>query len=412
MKFSTALRNPAARRIEDLKNADLVIGIPCYNNQATVGHVVKSVTEGVNAYYPSLRTLIMISDGGSVDDTREIVEEFETASWNNELLVTIYRGIPGKGCALRAIFEAAQFLRAKACVLFDSDLRSITPEWVKAMADPVLEKHFDFVAPHYKRYKFDGTITNNIVYNLTRSLYGKQVRQPIGGDFAMSGGFITELLPQDVWDTDVGRFGIDIWLTTNAIVRGFKVCQSRLGVKIHDVKDPTESLGPMFRQVVATIFSLMEEYETYWKYIEGSEEVETLGEEPDIHPEPFTINKEGLVETFKVGFEHFGPLWKSVLEPDNYAEIENLVRQDCKDFVVDREWWIKTLFNFAAVYHKWHKNRFKLVTSMTPLYNARIASTVTKMENLTDAEAEELILEGAQDFERLKPYLIDLWNRA
>lgn len=412
MRFSTALRNPAARRIEELKRADLVVGIPCYNNQATIGHVVKSVTEGIRKYYPSLQSLIMISDGGSVDDTREIVEEFKSTSWNNELLITIYRGIPGKGCALRAIFEAAQFLHAKACILFDSDLRSITGEWVKEMAQPVIEEDYDFVAPYYKRYKYDGTITNNIVYNLTRALYGKQIRQPIGGDFAMSGDFITEILQQDVWDTDVGRFGIDIWLTVNAIVRGFNVCQSRLGVKIHDVKDPTESLGPMFRQVVATMFSLMEENETFWKFVEGSEEVPTLGEDPETHPEPFTINKESLVENFKVGFEHFGALWKSVLESENYAGIETLIRLDWEHFDVDQDWWIKTLYNFAAVYHHWPKNRFKLVTSMTPLYNARIASTVTRMEDLSDWEAEQIILDGAKDFERLKPYLIQLWNRT
>ena len=71
--------------------------------------------------------------------------------------------------------------------MVDSDLRSITPEWIELLLAPVLRDRCDFVAPLYLRHKYDGTITNSIVYPLTRSLYGKEVRQPIGGDFGFSG---------------------------------------------------------------------------------------------------------------------------------------------------------------------------------------------------------------------------------
>lgn len=411
MRFSTALRDPSRRQIEELDTADILIGIPCYNNQQTIGHVVQAVTEGLGKYYPDMRSLVLVSDGGSVDDSREIVDTMEAKAWN-KVMVTIYRGMPGKGCALRAIFEAAQYLQVKACLLFDSDLRSITPDWIQAVAEPILHDGLDYIAPYYKRYKYDGTITNNIVYHLTRTLYGKQVRQPIGGDFGLSQNLITELLTQDVWDTDIGKFGIDIWLTTNAIVRGFQLGQARLGVKIHDVKDPAESLGPMFRQVVATIFALMEEYENDWKQITGSEPVAMYGEESNVTPEPFTINKKQLVDNFKVGFEHFGPLWEAVLEPENYTEIGKYAEQDWQTFTIDFEWWVKTLYNFAVTYHRWNKNRFKLVTSITPLYNACIASFVTETQDISDQEAEDHILEDAKQFEALKPYLINLWDYA
>ena len=132
-----------------------------------------------------------------------------------------YEGIPGKGSAFRSIFEIAQKLDAKACVVVDSDLRSITPEWIELLVKPVLEGGFDYVAPLYHRKKLDGTITNSIVYPLTRTLYGKRVRQPIGGDFGFSGKLAQFYLTQDVWESDVARFGIDIWMTTTAIANGF-----------------------------------------------------------------------------------------------------------------------------------------------------------------------------------------------
>jgi hypothetical protein len=46
-------------------------------------------------------------------------------------VVTPCHGRPGKGCAFRSIFEAAKSVNAKACAVVDSDLRSITLEWVE-----------------------------------------------------------------------------------------------------------------------------------------------------------------------------------------------------------------------------------------------------------------------------------------
>jgi len=48
------------------------------------------------------------------------------------------------------VFEAANRLGVQACAVVDSDLRSITPDWVKYLLYPVLEKVRDtflFVAP-------------------------------------------------------------------------------------------------------------------------------------------------------------------------------------------------------------------------------------------------------------------------
>ena len=168
MRFSTSLRQPTRRRLERLGSADIVIGIPCFNNDNTIAHVVQTIENGLNLHYPEHRCVVFMADGGSVDDSREEGEELDRSPWI-ERIISIYRGIPGKGSAVRAIFEAANMLGAKATLLFDSDLRSITTDWIKSMVDAILNDGVDFVAPYYTRYKYDGTITNNIVYNLTRA---------------------------------------------------------------------------------------------------------------------------------------------------------------------------------------------------------------------------------------------------
>ena len=410
MHYATALRAYTAKRIEEIESADILIAIPCYNNEKTIAHVIQMVTHGLAKHYRDLRCVIFVADGGSTDDTREVVKEFQIKPWQ-EKLVSIYRGPAGKGSALRSVFEAATWLKVQACAVVDSDLRSITSDWVKYLLDPVLEKGYQFVAPVYVRHKYDGTITNNIVYNLTRALYGKRIRQPIGGDFAFSRDAAKFYHEQDVWDTDVARFGIDIWMTTNAITQGFKICQSNLGVKIHDTKDPGFHLGPMFRQVLWTVFSLMERHESYWKDIQGSEPVEVFGYTGQIEPEPVKIDLDGMINNFKVGFRQFSPLWREIFCNKCFAEIKKATKLDSQDFHLSTDAWIRILYELAATFHAWSVNRNKLIDLVTSLYYARVASFVRQSWEMSSQEAEDLVEEQAQRFEERKDYLIKMWNK-
>ncbi len=247
-KYKTAVRDNVLFWVDEIKTTDILIGIPCYNCEESIGYVIEQVAKGLNTYFPEHKTAIFISDGGSLDDTRENAYAVQIPE-NVGRRVTIYRGLPGKGTSFRAVFELAILLKAKAIGVFDADLRSITPEWVKFIIEPILDRSAGFVTPYYRRHKFDGTITNQIVYPLTRALYGVDVRQPIGGDFGFCPELAAFFVKEDVWETDVARFGIDIWMTTCAINEGFNVVQTYLGTKIHGAKDPASDLGPMFRQV-------------------------------------------------------------------------------------------------------------------------------------------------------------------
>ena len=132
--------------------------------------MVRAIQGGFAKYFPDQRTLIINSDGGSSDGTAEVVAQASIDDMGTLLarhplrtvhrIITPYHGIPGKGSALRTVFGAATMLNAKACAVVDSDLRSITPEWVDLLISPVLRERFDFVAPLYHRHKYDGTITN------------------------------------------------------------------------------------------------------------------------------------------------------------------------------------------------------------------------------------------------------------
>jgi len=235
----SAIDNETRENLISLKSADIIIGIPSYNNADTISRVIKASELGLARYFPQHKGVILVSEGGNVEATRETLDSlsdkhyFENSfiqrpSIETRILVTKYSGLSGKGTAIKAIFEAAKILNVKAGCMLDSDLRSISPGWIELLIAPIILKDFGFVTPYYCRHKYDGTITNMIAYPLTWSLYGRRVRQPIGGDFGFSRELIESLLAKDVWETDIARFGIDIWMTTVAICEKFTICRQAL----------------------------------------------------------------------------------------------------------------------------------------------------------------------------------------
>ena len=409
MEYLTALRPYTVKRLEEIKKADILIGIPCFNNESTIQHVLEMVSLGLYTHYPDARSVIFISDGGSTDDTRDLAMGIQLKPWQ-EKLIQIYRGVSGKGSAFRAIFEAAVMLGVRACMVVDSDLRSISADWIKLLLEPVMNNDFEFVAPLYTRHKYDGTITNNIVYNITRAVYGKRIRQPIGGDFTFSRDLAKFYLEKPVWSTDIAKFGIDIWMTINAIARNVNICQSNLGVKIHDAKDPAQSLGPMFVQVIGTLFNLMEHYEPYWKNINGSRAVPVFGAMAQAEPEPVSINLERLVQEYRLGFEQFKPLYMKLFSREVFDALERACSLGIKEFDFPIETWVKALYEVAATYHQWRINRVRLINLMVPLYYGRIAQFVNATGDMSSADAERLVEEQAEAFEQNKEYLIRRWD--
>ncbi len=408
-------------QLEETQKADILIGIPSYNNARTIGRVVRAVIAGLAKYFHGSRAVIFNSDGGSTDGTPEEVrrvqiEDFRTILASHPVhpisrIVTPYHGIPGKGSAFRSIFEAAKLLQVKACAVVDSDLRSIAPEWMELLLKPVYQEGFDYVAPLYHRHKFDGTITNSIVYPLTRALYGKRIRHPIGGDFGFSGKLAEFYSNQDVWETDVARFGIDIWMTTLAIAEGYKVCQSYLGAKIHDAKDPGGDLGPMFTQVVSSVFNLMGTYQSIWKEVKQSRIIPTFGFHFEAGVEPISVDVERMIRSFQLGVKDLMEIWRKMILPETILRLESLGRRSNESFSFPSDLWARIIYDFAVAYQNESIHREHLLKSMIPLYLGRIASFVKENQENDAGQVEARIESLCQTFEETKTYLLARWEK-
>ncbi len=415
----------ASRAVAELGHVDVVIGIPSFNNARTIGHVVRAAQGGLAKYFPQLRSVIINSDGGSKDGTRDAVlkasiEDPRLLLLNTPLLpvhrISLpYHGIPGKGSAFRMIFAMARQLGAQACAVLDADLRSVTPEWIDLLLRPILYAGYDFVAPYYHRHKYDGTITNHIVYPLTRTLYGLRVRQPIGGEFGVSARLIARYLDRRDWETDVARYGIDIWMTTIAIAEGYRICQSFLGAKLHDPKDPAADLSAMLQQVVGSVFALMEEYEAVWKKVTGSRPVDLFGFRFDVGLDPVPVNAERMRTALITGYRELQEVWALALQRKTLEELARVCQQaeaQPTRWRLEDDLWVRIIFEFACAWHRRRVQRGQLLRSFTPLYLGRVASFVLETEHMLSAEVEERIERLCLVFEQAKPYLVSLWDLA
>ena len=380
------------------KRVSILVGIPSYNNAETISYVAKTASEGIVKYFNG-DGLIVNSDGDSSDGTREVFMSTET---DVEKYSFVYEGIPGKGSAIKAIFEVAKIVDADAVVLLDADLRSVQPWWVERLAKPILDGKASYVAPHYLRHKYDGTITNNVCYPLTSALYGKKIRQPIGGDFGISGELVSIYLskPESVWKSDVARFGIDIWMTTIAVNESKNgVVQAALGAKIHDVKDPGKHLGPMFVQVVSTLFSLMSEYQDRWMRVKEMLEIEVYGEQPSQNVEPIVVDLENLKKKAMEGVRNYREFLRSYID-------EEILDDVLDDGMVNADEWVKLVYDSAAAFRKFGK---KVVEAMIPLYFSRVAGFVEETKDMDSEEAENVIEKQLERFFDMKGYLAKKW---
>ncbi len=70
---SVTLREEILVKLDEIREADILVGIPSYNNARTIGHVVRAVQTGFAKYFPDLKCILVNSDGGSKNNTTAIV---------------------------------------------------------------------------------------------------------------------------------------------------------------------------------------------------------------------------------------------------------------------------------------------------------------------------------------------------
>ncbi len=395
---------------ENVDSAEIIVGIPSYNEADSISLPTDVASRGLINYFPDKKAVIINVDNNSPDGTRDAF--MDTPTKVPKIYISTPKDVKGKGNNIRNLFEAAVELRAKAVVVVDADLKSITPQWIQYLGEPLFSG-FNYGTPIYVRHKYDGSITNHIAYPMLSTLFGLRVRQPIGGDFGFSGRMARAFLSEKRWNENISNYGIDIWMTTIAIARRFKVCQTFLGsTKSHRAKDPAKDLARMFTQVVATFFDLMNDFEYLWKDTSESRPSSIFGFGLGVDEKPFDVkvDTEALHKSFVSGFERYGDVWEKIIPQPELLEISKNKQLSKEQHYYTTDLWARILFDFAIAYRNNEIPREQVIESMIPFYHSRILSFVNKTGQMNTKECEEYFESINKVFENEKYYLIKRWD--
>jgi glucosylglycerate synthase len=397
---------------------DIMVGLLTLNNAGTIESVVKSIVEGLRQSFPSSSALLVNCDAGSQDGTSAIIDRVATGMVPLRVIpnaagtyanLTRESGFPGRDESIRNLCLAAQQLQTKVCLILEGQLRSLSPAWIDQLAKPVYEGGEDYVVPLYRRHRYEGTLVTNLLYPLTRALYGKRLRYPSGGAYGLSGKFARDLCSRSRWTGATGKFSVDGWMTTAALAGGYRVCHTFLGTRDQDTKIGSVDLSIVLAQTVGGIFHSMEEYETSWERTKESVEVPFYGTaEPAPDPGPLQIGR--MVSGFKQGLRDLLPLWELILSHDTLGQILALDIQDPDDFRFPPALWVQTVYDFALAYHDQTLHREHMLKSLTPLYLGRTASFVLETKYGDGAHVDRTVEALCRQFEQSKPYLVEQWR--
>ncbi|WP_309112270.1 family 2 glycosyl transferase [Saccharothrix sp.] len=236
-------------------NRTTVVGIPARDEERTVGAVARAADAGLHLAFPRGRNVVVLAENGSTDGT---VRRFAETPLRARKVVASSPGAgTGKGTNVFAIVDRALDLDADRVLLLDADVRSTEPEWVGRLADAVDGDEPALAVPTYRRNRFEANTTNHLASPLLAAVFGVHVEQPIGGEFAFNRAFLdlarTWSRPDSAY-----LYGIDVWLTANALREHVRVVEVPLGRKLHNspfpkiLRLPQQVLDSLFHVVLTT----------------------------------------------------------------------------------------------------------------------------------------------------------------
>ncbi len=389
-----------------IKDIELIVGIPSYMEADSIGFVTKQVDLGIQKYFAGKNAVIVNVDNNSEDNTKGAFLSTETKT--PKKYITTPRGVRGKGNNFLNLFKFGKkhISTLKVVLVLDADLKSVTPEWVKYLAEPIF-KGMDYALPRYSRHQFDGTITNHICYPLLYGLMGENIRQPIGGDFAFSPALMDHWLDQK-WHPTTKLYGIDIFMTLNAVIGKFKICEVGLGAKIHKASAP--KLGPMFTQVVTTFFEKVLSKKSDWIGMNNGDHARKpqFGLKTLDRPQQLFVNLRELKEKLRMEFKIREKLLKRYLSDYLYTSIKRMIEHD--HYNMDILMWTQCVYQLLYSFDLGSKRvRSDIVEALKPLYFARSVTYDYQTWKYSIDYAEEAILDQAKAFSSQKPYFYGLY---
>jgi len=392
-QYQKVMQDPL-EKARDIKKADIVIGIPFYDEADTIGNVFETARGGLETFYPEKRSVIVCVGAPAGEKALEVINNISGKGTSHpiETISFLLKGeIGGKGWAIRAIMEIARLLQADLA-LFSSDLvafkekdgtKGLSSEWVRFLIDPIKKQGVDFVLPRYNRHYFDARIARLFITPLISAIYGKRIAEPIGGEFGISHTLVPKYLENPaVWLSEAGYYGIDAFLTTSALVNNAGMCEVNLGIRPHQASFGKTILT--FRGACKGIFERIGEDSDFWQERgEILSYLDTYGVRKQEVPSAVDINHRELMNKYRQGVNRFHYLYEEILPADICNRLVNLADCSREEFELSGPIWAKIVYHFLlAFYFSSELKREDIINGLFPIFLGRLGTFARQLEEL------------------------------
>ena len=309
--------------------------------------------------------------------------------------------------AYESLFATSERLGVRGCCAVASRLEAGTLQWVRELAQPLLETDLDLLVPHYARHKFKGLMNNSIISPLTRSLYGKRIHNPMGPDLGVSQRLFQRMLGSERSARTADTHPLAS-LMPLALCQNLKVSELHVGARIYPPTD-WSNISSLLAQILGPVFVDMERNAACWQRIRGSAPVPSIGDPVFVSQEGETPDISSMLESFQLGNRELQEIWGLVLPPTTLFELRKLSRLPADQFHMPDELWVRIVYDFALAHRLRTINRDHLLKSLTPLYLGWVASYAREVQPAGSA-AEQRLERLSLAYESGKPYLVSRWR--
>jgi hypothetical protein len=398
------------QRMQQIGTVDLVVGLADQKASENVAAILSIVREGLTKITDLTRTVVLIAKDNETAAAEENAEGEPVTLFTYEPpapdpSITVVQNVFS---TYRAIWRISSAMNARACAVFISAVENLTPQWIQNLVQPILERNFDLVTPIYAQGKFDGMLNSSILYPLMRTIYGKQIQNPLGPDFGISAPFLEHLLRMDAARPRTVAGQEVVLIEPAAVVARLKICQSILGVRAYPPIDG--DLSSVLAGILAPVFLSIERDAAFWQHIRSSEPVSTFGERLTMKEQSVDVDVRHLLESFQLGYDSLQEIWGVVLPPTILLELKKLNRLTPEQFRIPDALWARIVYEFAMAYRLRSIARDHLLRAMTPLYLGWVASYALEMEAGGSITVQQRLEKLCAAFENMKPYLVSRWR--
>jgi hypothetical protein len=113
---------------------------------------------------------------------------------------------------------------------------------------------------------------------------------------------------------------------------------------------------------------------------------------------------------FMNGVSQLESVFQAILSTSTLTELKGIAGLGEEKFRYPAELWVRTIYEFAAAYRKSVINRDHIIQALAPLFRGRVCTFILENRSGSAADVANNIEGLCLEFERLKPYLLEMWK--